>query len=406
MKQAGLIIVLMSCVLKVFAFDYNHKIIQDSTKPKQDTVISLNGFAANVTANPADSSQPVSAEETLPIGIAAPANSGSAIITSNINSYVAGFITNYYKDNTKHFQIIQSRSEPYFTLIDKVFQQYGIPKEMRYLAVIESGLNTNAVSRVGAVGAWQFMAGTARLLGLHVSRSHDDRRNLYKSTTAAAKYLSQLHSMLNDWLLVVAAYDCGPGGVLRAIKQSGSTNFFQLQDYLPSESKGHVLKFLATAYILDRFSDFFGLNSTVNPSDLVDNIETDATNADESDLATLTISGKYSLPIMAKYLSMDINVLNRLNPGLDKMMSDDSNSYELKLPADKMEIFKANESTILNESVQLLMDNNSILASYAPVVDSSLVEKADAYRPPVRRRIHHYYRHHTIHHYTKKTSLE
>lgn len=284
-------------------------------------------------------------------------------ISGNLNSFVLQYIRNYYQDNTRNLQDLQTKSGTYFTLIENVFDQFGIPEELKYLAVIESGLNTNARSRVGAVGTWQLMAGTARLLGLRVSHAKDERRDLYKSTIAAAKYLNELHDQFDNWLLVIAAYNCGPGGVMKAIDRSGSTDFWDLKKFLPQESQKHVMKFLATAYILDRFASFFGVDkSSIWNDNLLQPVKADMAPVNTADLAKVRISGKYSLPVIAKYTGMDINQLNRLNPGFAKMMSSASNSYELKLPAAKMTIFKQKNNAILNESVELLMENNRQVA--------------------------------------------
>lgn len=290
--------------------------------------------------------------------------SSANFINDNLNDYVISFIKDYYKDNNRNLQVVQSRGTHTFNLITAVFDKTGIPEELKYLAVIESGLNSNAVSRTGAVGTWQLMAGTARLLGLRVNKHQDDRRNVYKSTMAAAKYLNQLHSSLDDWLLVVAAYNCGPGGVMKAIEESGSKNFWDLQQYLPAESRRHVMKFLATAYIMDRFAQFFGISShdmqnLRQASAAADVAPEDASAAaSPAPLATLQISGKYSLPVIAKYLSMSITELNHLNPDFDQVMASATNTYELKLPPAKMEVFKLKKDQILNESVQVLMENN------------------------------------------------
>jgi len=123
--------------------------------------------------------------------------------------------------------------------------------ELKYLAVIESELKPSALSRVGARGPWQLMPGTAHELGLKVSRRSDDRTNYYKSTVAAAKYLRDLHREFGDWLLVLAAYNGGPLPVCRAIHKAHSRSFWALQKYLPAESRGHVKKFIATAYYFE-----------------------------------------------------------------------------------------------------------------------------------------------------------
>lgn len=291
-----------------------------------------------------------------------PSMSNSNFVSGNLNSYLLGFIKNYYEDNTRVLQDVQSKSSPYFNIIDKVFDQFGIPQQLKYLAVIESGLNTRARSRAGAVGTWQLMAGTARILGLEVNHHRDERRDLYKSTIAAAKYLTDLYNQFDNWLLVIAAYNCGPGGVMKAIDQSGSTNFWDLKKYLPQESQRHVMKFLATAYILDRFASFFGVDkSTIFGNDFTPS-SNNTSFVNTNNLAVLQISGKYSLPVIAKFLSMSITELNKLNPGFAKLLAGSSGTYNLSLPPDKMVVFKDKKNAILNESVELLMENNRQLA--------------------------------------------
>jgi membrane-bound lytic murein transglycosylase D len=146
---------------------------------------------------------------------------------------------------------VKQRSAAYFKVIDTVFTKYGLPTELKYLAVVESYLKTNAVSRVGAKGMWQFMPQTARDLGLKITKKYDERTYLYKSTVAAARYLKDLYSEFGDWLLVMAAYNGGPGTVHKAIRRSGSRNFWALQYYLPAESRAHVKGFIGTHYYFE-----------------------------------------------------------------------------------------------------------------------------------------------------------
>ena len=161
------------------------------------------------------------------------------------------FVRNYIRNNDESLLIIKHRSEIPFTIIDSVFTHYGLPLELKYLAVIESELKTSALSRVGAKGPWQLMSETAHDLGLKVNRHSDERTNYYKSTRAAAKYLIDLHKEFKDWLLVLAAYNCGPLPVERAIHRAHSRNFWVLQRYLPAESRGHVKRFIATAHYFE-----------------------------------------------------------------------------------------------------------------------------------------------------------
>jgi membrane-bound lytic murein transglycosylase D len=161
------------------------------------------------------------------------------------------FVQEYAEDNTELFEKIKVNKSGYLKTIDKVFTQYEIPLELKYLAIIESKLKTDAKSGVGAVGVWQFMPGTAKTLGLKITAKYDERQHIWKSSVAAAKYLTDLYGYFEDWLLVIAAYNSGPGPVLNAIKKSGSRNFWKLQNFLPKETREHVKRFIATHYYFE-----------------------------------------------------------------------------------------------------------------------------------------------------------
>jgi len=168
-----------------------------------------------------------------------------------MNDQAEDFVSAYLKNNERELQKIKDRSEPCFTVMDKVFAERNLPMELKYLAVIESQLKTKIVSRAGAVGAWQLMPVTAKHFKLQISSKNDERTNVYKSTVAAAKYLEYLHKIFGDWLLVIASYNSGPGKVLSAIKKSGSRDFWKLQQYLPKETRAHVKKFISTHYFFE-----------------------------------------------------------------------------------------------------------------------------------------------------------
>lgn len=168
-----------------------------------------------------------------------------------LNKNAITFVAGYIKKNSEGLVKIKERSSSPFKTMDLVFRKYGLPVELKYLAVIESELKATAVSRVGAVGPWQLMPVTAKLLGLKISAGNDERKQYGKSTKAAALYLRDLYSEFGDWLLVMAAYNCGPGPVYKAIRKSGSHNFWKLQAYLPGESREHVKKFIATHYYFE-----------------------------------------------------------------------------------------------------------------------------------------------------------
>src|SRR5277367_3916504 len=177
-------------------------------------------------------------------------NFGKPQILLNKNEMI--FAKKYIKSSGNCLVSVKKRSLIPFNIIDSVFTSYRLPVELKYLAVIESELKPSALSRVGARGPWQLMPATAHDLGLKVNRRSDERINYYKSTTAAAKYLRDLHREFGDWLLVLAAYNGGPRPVCRAIHKANSRSFWVLQRYLPAESRQHVKKFIATAYYFER----------------------------------------------------------------------------------------------------------------------------------------------------------
>lgn len=168
-----------------------------------------------------------------------------------MNKNVTRFVNNFMKKENEFLVKMKKRSEAHFSFIDSVLTYYGLPVELKYLAIIESQLNPKAISKVGAKGMWQFMPVTARECGLKVSAKYDERLNAKKSTVAAAKYLKILYKEFGDWLLALAAYNGGPGTVYKAIKKSGSRNFYTMQYHLPEETRGHVKRFIGVHYYFE-----------------------------------------------------------------------------------------------------------------------------------------------------------
>jgi membrane-bound lytic murein transglycosylase D len=277
-----------------------------------------------------------------------------------LNPRAASFVQDFIEKNSKDLTEMKEWGKPYFNVMDAILVSHSLPKELKYLAVIESRLHNSAISWAGAVGPWQLMPVTARILGLKVSRKIDERTNYVKSTHAAARYLNDLYDQFGDWLLVIAAYNGGPGNVLKAIRKSGSTNFWDLQNFLPAESRNHVKKFIGTHYI---FEGQGGL-TTLTKKETDDNyanglyiLNRKLSDDEMSASKTQTVSGKYQSVVISKILLMNIIDFNRYNPDFDKVMASANNSYEIRLPAEKMELFNANKYQILNESIQLILNN-------------------------------------------------
>ncbi len=169
------------------------------------------------------------------------------------------FAKKYIKRNMWDLEKVKKISPSKFSIFSPVFSKYNVPPELKYLAVIESNLDADTCSRVGARGIWQLMPVTASELGLKITDSVDERLLVYKSSVAAAKYLRDLYAEFGDWLLVVAAYNSGPAKVTRAINLSGSRSFWELQNFLPAETRGHVKRFVSTLYFFEGQNKATGL---------------------------------------------------------------------------------------------------------------------------------------------------
>ncbi|HET6769530.1 MAG TPA: lytic transglycosylase domain-containing protein [Chitinophagaceae bacterium] len=277
-----------------------------------------------------------------------------------LNPRAVTFVDDYMQKHRKGLEKLKGWGRPYFDMIDAVLNYHSLPRELKYLAVIESYLKTYAVSWAGAVGPWQFMPATARRMGLKVNGYVDERTDYYKSTHAAAKYLNELYRNYKDWLLVIAAYNGGPRNVDAAIRRSKSKNFWDLQHFLPAESRDHVKKFIATHYIMEGDGGITTLTkdeteilrqaSNVNPA------AKNLTIAEMTNSKVQAISGRYNSLVIAKHITFSITEFNRYNPDFDKLITHNG-KYELRLPADKMDLFIAKRYDILNESLQIMLDS-------------------------------------------------
>jgi len=301
--------------------------------------------------------------------------------TAQINPNAEIYISDYMKGHSKYLLKMKGWGQPYFNLIENVLVQYGLPRELKYIAVIESNLNPAVTSIKGAGGPWQFMPYTAKEYGLAVNGYIDERRDYHKSSHAAARYLLSLYRQLHDWLLVMAAYNGGPGRVYSAMKKSGSKNFWDLQYHLPEESRTYVKRFIATHYIMEGGGGVtttggnsrYGTNGLGNAEIIKQACLTDA---ELVDVEMLPVSGKFNSVVIAKNLSMNIASFNHYNPDFDAVLSS-SGDYEMRLPPEKMQLFVANKYTILNECVQLLLGGAVVPVNRTnyPVKTSKRVKK-------------------------------
>jgi membrane-bound lytic murein transglycosylase D len=361
MKRKLFITSLLGLGWLCMAYSTDHGIaINPDSKEKKLTTIVLSqqfefpGKVVNDSADP----QNEDLAHSLELGY----NSSNGI---RLNPRAIQFVQDYMEKNGDDLRKMKSWAGPYFNVIDGILRKYGLPAELKYLAVIESELKSTATSWAGAVGPWQLMPETARLLGLKVTRTYDERKDYRKSTTAAALYLRDLYREFGDWLLVIAAYNGGPANIYYAIKKcGGSRNFWKLQYYLPAETRMHVKKFIGTHYIFEGQ----GSVTTLTKAEVTEQLGVTATyllnrrltTSELNNAKSLEVSGKYYSSAIAKNIMMDINEFNRYNPDFDAIMAGPDNAYQMKLPADKMELFMANKYIILNESVQMLLSGATV----------------------------------------------
>lgn len=289
--------------------------------------------------------------ETSSASVATKNVSLKGINIEHLNPQAISFVQDYVEKHSDHLKNLQIWGKPYFDMMDDVLTSANIPAQLKYLAVIESNLKSSAISWAGAVGPWQFMPGTAKQLGLRVDRYADERRDYLKSTKAASKYLNYLYDIYEDWLLVVAAYNCGPGRVNAAIAKAGNSDFWKLQYYLPAESRTHVKKFIATHYIMEGE----GGVSTVSKVQALAMMTTIKDEITHKDLKVQTISGRYNSKAISKYLDISTEEFIKLNPNLDKVLAT-SSTYQLRLPVNDMETFLSKKNEMLNESIQMLIN--------------------------------------------------
>ncbi len=242
-----------------------------------------------------------------------------AIIPLTYNEKVKAFIDVYNKRKRSTTEIMLGLCDYYFPMFEAVLDELDMPHELKYLAVIESALNPLAVSRVGATGLWQFMYATGRIYKLEVNSLVDDRRDPLKATYAAAKYLKDLYNIFGDWSLAIAAYNCGPGNVRKAIARSkDKTDFWGIYNHLPRETRGYVPAFIAATYIMSYYKDH-----NLSPRKVELPLYTD----------TIVLNRNLHLKQVADVLSIPLEQLRELNPQYKRdIIPAISKSYVLRLP--------------------------------------------------------------------------
>ena len=271
------------------------------------------------------------------------------IIEMPYNEIVRKFIDMYATRLRNHVSFMLSACNFYMPIFEKALDAYDLPLELKYLPIIESALNPSAVSRAGAAGLWQFMLRTGKLYGLESNSLVDERRDPIKATWAAARYLKDLYAIYNDWNLVIAAYNCGPGNINKAVRRAGGkTDYWAIYNFLPRETRGYVPAFIAVNYIMSYYC-----KHNICP------METNIPEATD----TVLVSRNLHFEQVADICHVPMDELKSLNPQYKRnIIPGNSKPQPLRLPIDAISAFIDNQDTIYAHRQAELFKNRRVVA--------------------------------------------
>ena len=255
----------------------------------------------------------------------------------DVENYIQLFLTSRSKDLT----LFLARSEYYFPIIESYLDRYNLPLELKYLAVVESGLNPTAVSSSGAAGIWQFLYATCSLVDLNVTSYIDERYDIYKSTDAACRYLKYLHRIFGNWELAMAAYNGGPGPVRDAVKLSeGNKDFWEIRHLLSEETANYIPAISAIAYLFE-YPEEFDINQVSLPN-LYNHLD------------TIRVYSELKLDRIGSFLDIPPDRLNTINPIYKKgVIPKNTHGYPLVLPSEKISAFRRQYENIADITIRI-----------------------------------------------------
>ncbi|MCR5069384.1 MAG: transglycosylase SLT domain-containing protein [Prevotella sp.] len=269
------------------------------------------------------------------------------------NDVVQKFIDRYSGRLRRSVSYMLGASNFYMPIFEQALEVYGLPLELKYLPVIESALNPNAISPVGAGGLWQFMNATGKRYGLKINSMIDERRDAVKASYAAAHYLSDLYNIFGDWSLVIAAYNCGPGNINKAIQRSGGKrDYWEIYPYLPSETRGYVPAFIAANYIMTYYCEH-----NICPMLTKLPVQTD----------TIMLYKNLHFEQVSQVLGIDIKELRALNPQYRRdIVTGYSEPTDLRLPVEYISKYIEMEDSIFAYDVSALMKRDLVEVNDGP----------------------------------------
>lgn len=266
------------------------------------------------------------------------------LIEMPYNTAVKSFIDIYTQQRRKQVEYLLGLSDYYFPIFESALEAMRLPLELKYLPIIESALNPKAVSRAGATGIWQFMIGTGKMYGLEVNTLVDERMDPVKSSKVAAEYLKELYSIFSDWHLAIAAYNCGPGNVNKAIRRAGGKrDFWAIYPYLPSETRSYVPIFIAAGYVMN-YADKHNICATkIRIPALTD---------------TIMLNRRVHMEQISSVLNIQMDELRLLNPQYRRdIIPGDIKPYPVCLPHNYANLFIDRRDEIYAYKANTLVDN-------------------------------------------------
>ncbi|MCF2708650.1 lytic transglycosylase domain-containing protein [Bacteroides pyogenes] len=271
-----------------------------------------------------------------------------AIMEMPYNEIVRKFIDLYAGRLRNQVAFMLSACNFYMPIFEEALDAYGLPLELKYLPIIESALNPSAVSRAGASGLWQFMIGTGKIYGLESNSLVDERRDPIKATWAAARYLKEMHAIYGDWNLVIAAYNCGPGTINKAIRRAGGeTDYWKIYNLLPRETRGYVPAFIAANYVMTYYCDH-----NICPMETNTPANTD----------TVQINKNLHFMQIAELCNVPLDEIKSLNPQYKKqIIPGDHKPYTLRLPIHAISSFIDRQDTIYAHRSEELFHNRKVI---------------------------------------------
>ena len=265
------------------------------------------------------------------------------VIEVPYNEVVRRYILRYVKHSPRQLAALQRKAEYYFPIFEDILAKHDLPYELCYMPVIESALNPQARSHMGATGLWQFMPATGKKYGLEINSLVDERMDPIRSTEAACLFLKNLYAIFQDWNLVIAAYNCGPGNVNKAIHRAGGKrDFWSIYPYLPSETRGYLPIFIAASYAMN-YAEAHG----ICPATPLTTMASD----------TIVTTQRQHLKQIADNIDISLAELRRLNPQYPRDIIPGGKAYAICLPIEKAGLYIDKQDTILAYQAKELIHN-------------------------------------------------